>query len=167
MQKKDIRQELITQLESSFSRLNLDYITSEQDNYAVHQTAFKKNARRTYCYILHKDKIDHSNHLNLVFRFRSESEIISWFKEQSICELSLNWIKRFRRVWSSETNTSSKFTEPALITDQYGIRVTFDDIEHVDFEKTLDLFIKIAVEAGNQVAKRKDRDWSRYEELIQ
>ena len=166
MPTNDIKSALVRQIEYSFSRLDIDYSTSVQDNYAVYQTAFKKNARRTYCYILHKDKINRTNHLNTVFRFKSKSDITSWFEDQEVCELARNWTKRFKRVWSSETNTSSKFTEPAIVTDQYGIMITSDDLDHADFKIVVDLFVTIAVEVGNQAAIRKNRDWTRFNELI-
>jgi hypothetical protein len=159
-----VRSRIVPALESAFSSLRYPFQTSEQDNHAVRSIGFKKNSRRVYCFVLLEDRIQHRPE-NLVFRFRADSEIQSWFKERNVSAAIRSWQPRFRAIWDEQSGVSKRYSEPSIVTAQYGICLNEGDCASLDFVSTLTIFLEIAVEAVCQSSLRKDRDWHRYEIL--
>jgi hypothetical protein len=164
--KEDSDDKLIQAVRRSFVRLQIQPLETIQDNQYVKSTGFKRSIRATYCYVLHQDRTGLNSKANLVFRFRKNEKIENWFfyNEQSC--LVKNWAARFVKMWSDDKPIPKKLQEQEMVTAQYGIFLTADDMNNDDFEHVLDKYLVVAIEAVSQASKRKHPDWSVYEQKI-
>lgn len=164
------RMQLMMKLEglvgATLETLDVPFTKQRQYSSAVDAMMFKRSANRVYCYVLHKDKTKQRTRANLVFRFRAGDDPKKWFRAEDASSLAANWRDRLTRIWSEESGTSPMFREPASATDQFGLRLTEIDLEHPSLHNTLGRFVKLAVVAAVVAEKRRDRDWSFYEELV-
>ncbi len=166
MSKENLLIELINRVESAFDSLGIRYIKKTQFNSMVDAMMFKMSGNRAYGYVLRKDKTNSTARSNLVFRFKSGDHPKNWFKENDIPKTARSWQERFIRVWSEETDTHEMMREPSKVTDQFGIRVSEEELGAGDFDESLQVYVRIAAAAAMAANSPKNRDWSEYEDLI-
>lgn len=157
--------ELVERFESALRNLGVRYSKKTQYGSTVDAVVFKMTGNRSYGYVLRKDRTNSTGRTNLVFRFKSGDNPRGWFKENEVPETARSWRGRFLRVWSEDTNAPPMFREPARVTDQYGIRVSKEDLNALDFDESLAIYTQIAVTAAEAARRQTNRDWSAYEKL--
>ncbi len=165
MSKGRLLMELIDHLEGAFRSLGVQYTKKTQYDSTVDAMVFKMSGNRTYGYVLRKDRTNSTGRTNLVFRFKSGDHPRGWFKENDVPETARSWQGKFLRVWSEDTNAPTMFREPAKVTDQYGIRLSEEDLNAHDFDESLAVYARIAVTAAEAARRLKNRNWSAYENL--
>jgi len=166
MYREQINIKLVGLIKKALKKLDAPFTTKRQYNPTVDALMFKRNGNRVYCYVLDKDKTPQRTRVNLVFRFRSGDNPKEWFSEKDVRALVSDWQAGFTKIWCAESGTPLRYREPAVVTEQFGLKVSENDLKHASIEETISCFVEIAVEAAIAASRQKDRDWSRYEALI-